>query len=488
MKHPALTSALSVFLAVLCLVQLFAGIYGFKSADEDREENIIKYTRIENRLEKYLNVKEELDSSNLDYDAASESLVSREEQHRSDSSDHRTALSIYTATRSGELQGADALWTAKAAMPEAWRQIELAEAAYNEQAEQFNTQYEQYMRMKPILDAVMPLLDTILENSSAAREVIANLVEYEEVSDEQYEAANNAYKTVIELIVSFEESEYYTPIVERAAEAGIDLEAIFADLKSHSDESGDLVRDDVNNLRQETSEAIMNGFDSAISGIEQIKMIRENEDALIAGKEAIEMAGQAIAEGRKQLEQGEQMIQSSLEMLWYELGKLDDQKIDLEEERVKLLKENEEINALRAEVEYYEDLTKRVKGARNFLLYYSPVQEKYDEGYELVEAAQLAIDEAKTYTEHEYQVRRVFCYAAIAAAVFGLLTVLGAFEIIKLKNFVFVMSLICAAMSLGAEAYFRTLDIDSIYVTLITSIFAVLLALTVIPQRKKKQI
>lgn len=486
MKHPALTSALSVFLVVLCAIQLFAGVYGFKSADEDRDEQIIKYSRIESRLEKYLSVKEELDSNNLDYDSVSESLISREAQHKTDSSEHRTALSIYTATRSGSLQGADALWAAKAAMPEAWRQFEQAEAAFNEQAAQFNQQYEQYMQFKPVLDAAMPALDAVIENSTQARELIASVVDAEELTDEQYEAANNAYLAAVEQINSFTESEYYPELAARAAEAGFDLDAVFAQIKDYADESGNLSRDEANKLLEQASNAILESFDSAIEGVKQVKMIRDNEDALIAGKDAIDQAGAAMAEGRKKLEQGEQMIQSNLELIWYELGKLEDQKIDLEEEREKLLRENEELEALREEVEYYEGLTKRVKGARNMLLYNNAVSEKYDEGMELVEAAQLAIDEAKTATKHEHEVRRVFCCAIIAAAVFGILTVFGAFEKIKIRNFVFFMSLICAAMSIGAEAYFRTLEIDSIYVTIITAIFAVLLALTVIPQKKKK--
>lgn len=488
MKHPALTGALSVFLAVLCSVQLFAGVYGFKSNDEDREDHITQYTRIENRLEKYLTVKDELESNNLDYDEASESLVSREKQHKTDSSEHRTALSIYTATRSGELQGADALWAAKAAMPEAWRQFEQAEAAFKEQEAEFNQQYEKYMQFKPVLDAVMPLLDAVLSNSAQARELIASAIIVEELTDEQYEAANLAYTAAVEQIKLLRENENYDEIAKRAEDAGFDLDAIFEQIESSADEDGNLSRDEADQFIAESGAAIMDGFDKAIEGISQVKMIRDNEDALIAGKEAMAQAAEGLANGRKQLEQGEQMIQSNLELIWYELGKLNDQKIDLEEERERLMKENEEIEALREEVEYYEDLTKRVKGARNFLLYNENVRAKYDEGYEPEEAARLTIEQAKLDAEHEYEVRRIFCCAIIAAAVFGILTVFGAFEKIKIRNFVFIMSLICAAGSLGAEAYYRTLGIDSIYVTLVTPIFAVLLALTVIPQRKKKQI
>lgn len=491
MKHPELTSALAIFLAVLSVVQLAVGAFGFGSAKEDQSDDIRRYNRLFQRMEKYAALRDELDLNDLDYDEASESLVARQEKHHEDASQHRTDLAMYTATRSGELQGADAIWAAKAQMPAAREMLKKAQAEFDTQSAAFYEQYDQFMAMKPVLEAAVNAGEYVISNQEAIKSSISGAVNDFDPTDEAAVAAvNAAYTNAINNLRAIAENPQVNEAIA-AAGLNIDLAAAVAEISNHYDPDGDGLSPEEAAAFVYESGGMLTGAIDQTNGalwpyVEQAQEALAAESMLEMGKTGIEQGRAALAEAWKKFDEGESMLQDSLEMIWYELGKLDAQKEELDEEKENLIKDSAEIEELKAQVEYYEDLTKRFKSARINLMAFQEISSAVnDDGLTLDEAYETVYAKLTTDAVHKYNFRIISCVLAIIAAIAGILTVPGAFEKIKVKNFVLTVSILCMVLSLISEGLYRSLDIGSVYITLITPIFALITALTVIPKKKK---
>ena len=108
MRNPALTQALSIALAVLCLTTAFAGALGLRSAANERRGELAAVERLRERAAAYRTIADSVEGT-VSYAEQSEALEEREAQHSKDSSQHRSELGIFTATKYGLNTGTDAI-------------------------------------------------------------------------------------------------------------------------------------------------------------------------------------------------------------------------------------------------------------------------------------------------------------------------------------------------------------------------------------------
>ena len=147
MKHPVLTRVFAIVLAILCLVMLLAGLFGLRSADREHQRALEDAGRLLSRAAEYDSALRELEGG-----VAYQQLNARLERHQAEHdkllSGHRSEMAMYTATQSGLRTGASALDQADAAMAEGKKQYEAGLTAFEEQAQAFAGQYEQFQSGK----------------------------------------------------------------------------------------------------------------------------------------------------------------------------------------------------------------------------------------------------------------------------------------------------------------------------------------------------
>lgn len=114
MKHPVLGRVFAVVLAILSLILLATGVRGYDKADAEREEREAYAEKYAGRLQRYVELEEEL-SGSISYEQAQKEMEELSAQHESDASQHRTDTALYTAEKGGNQMGADMIWEA---MPE----------------------------------------------------------------------------------------------------------------------------------------------------------------------------------------------------------------------------------------------------------------------------------------------------------------------------------------------------------------------------------
>lgn len=153
-KHPALTQALAVVLAVLCLTMAAAGALGLRNAQREHEALLADMTRLRQRAGEY-RVLADRSSGLPSFDEQREALRAREAEHDRESARHRTELGTFTATKYGINMGTEKLDEADA---------------------QFNAVYSTVARALPAvekgLDDLSVLLDAVSQLYDAADETV----------------------------------------------------------------------------------------------------------------------------------------------------------------------------------------------------------------------------------------------------------------------------------------------------------------------------
>ena len=96
MKHPALARVFAVVLAILCLLLLSNGLVGLKKAAAENGERLAFEEKYAGRIEKYLQLDEEL-SHSISYDEAYAELEKMMEEHEAAASQHRIDTALYSA-------------------------------------------------------------------------------------------------------------------------------------------------------------------------------------------------------------------------------------------------------------------------------------------------------------------------------------------------------------------------------------------------------
>lgn len=217
------------------------------------------------------------------------------------------------------------------------------------------------------------------------------------------------------------------------------------------------------------------------------RLLDESEPAVLEGKaqleaarEGLELAEQAITEGQNQLNAG-----------WGQLAdkerELAGQAEELRAEKARLEGVYEDIDALELTVEDYESLEGAYSAARAELLAYEGVAARVNGGGELIASAQAELQKMQEQARRDYRGRLLMSVLMILCGVFGILSVLIAFEKIKCRG-LWLFVLAAVLLSAGSVLCSLLLGRGLLYTAVFVVIFGlILLPLTTTGHKKVKQ-
>lgn len=152
MRHPAVTRMLGVFLAVVSVISLVAGVLGYGRAAGDYREQQREDTLLDSRIQKAEDLRLQMEEQQADYDAASEVFPDRDADHRHARSDYRMKLATYTATRAGLVIGRRQLDEAAATLEESMAMFRQGLIMFIEGKKSFDQIYSAYEVLRGTLD------------------------------------------------------------------------------------------------------------------------------------------------------------------------------------------------------------------------------------------------------------------------------------------------------------------------------------------------
>lgn len=153
MKHPALSRALAVVLAVFCLVTLLAGGGSLRRLHGEHAESLRKQQLLNSRIERAQGLRQTLEEQSQVCRDAANGLEAQEEAHEKAASDYRGRLATYTATRAGVRMGREALEQASNALWYGKKKFEDGYAQFQQGAAAFQEIYGLYANAKSGVDS-----------------------------------------------------------------------------------------------------------------------------------------------------------------------------------------------------------------------------------------------------------------------------------------------------------------------------------------------
>ena len=223
--------------------------------------------------------------------------------------------------------------------------------------------------------------------------------------------------------------------------------------------------------------------------------INETMNSMLEVLDDPDAAFAALEEGKVQLEAAAKMIekmehelQAQLENIWYNLGELEKDKLELAKEKLRLDDEASVLDKEIMEADALRELENDRVSAKLLLTSVKEVNDMYAESDDLVGSAEKYLQSYKAETESLRKGRIVSCVLAIIGGIAGIAALPAAYELIHKRFWLIwpvVISIICAAAS--EAVYYKSVH-EMWYVGLFAAIIALLHLLIVAPKEKKPAI
>ena len=328
MKHPALTRALAVALAVLSLVMLLAGLGSLRGARRDRERGLGDYQRLSGRIDDYEAALAALEGSEP-YADRKEELDRDQAEHEQQAVEHRMSLATYTATRGGIQNGMEALneaeyafYMGKAQYEEGARLLEEQAAAFEEGYRQFQEGRAQLENGEKMLELVSQLLAGLRSASDSAR-AMTDILDSEdpqasrELSLTAYDGALQSLDSMQQLLDSLKAQDGVSPeqiamlvqLLQEQTELELDLSQL---------ELRGVTGEEIAQLEDAVAQAV------GMSLPELRQRIQQERDR-IAGQESGELSEEELARLRQVYEENRELINQAMDRVDQELSGYEEQ-------------------------------------------------------------------------------------------------------------------------------------------------------------------
>lgn len=526
MKHPVLTKVFSIFLAVLCLIALFSGIGGLREVENLRQSHEAKLNKLDERILNYEKLKAELDLSPMSADEYEEILELMDSEHNTASSDHQSELAMYSATKGGLVMGQEAL-------DEAAYAINMAIKQYNEGVAAMEEGRQSLEAMKGVLQAMEAKKGPAAE-AAADCEVKAKELEQlililsqpaptptpevspaptPEVSPtptpdptttpdptstpDGAELSHNIF-TRWQRRLATGTRHYTQPSVPNM---GVDIMGYVSKLMEY----GNLASELAAMLQPIMPEGSMpsggNGGGLDMGGmvgmtpIEQLTILKTAFEStgnglnMILG--AVQQMEDSLPEAEQKLKEGEEMldeVHQQLTQAGYQLGngrielqqerdKLKETEAQLQDEKQRLEEDYKHLNEFRANYEAQRTLENKHSSARILLMSYDGIEARVDSGEELVSASRQELEELRVEYERERKLLKIVNICALVGVGFGLLSFLGAFELLGTNRILRILALLCLDAMALAYVFNYYMCAEQHYIAMFTGLFALILAL-----------
>ena len=546
MKHPALARVFSIVLAIMSLIMLLNGAVGFGKADVALKESLEQYQRIEEKTDTYEALSLQLKNS-VSYEEALAELEALQEQHDDDAAQHRTDLATHTATMGGYelgakmiMEGKEQLDAAKAELAEGKALLAEKEQQFNQLSAAFNTvepllvaainamsgSEEEFNAAIALIDALIAQIDAILANrpqlpelpeaptlpiappedadeeTKAAYEqamaVYQQLLDAFEKAMEEYESAQAEYETAL----TAWEQEYQavqssvlagTGEVDSRIQAGSALmSAALSQLPADVLDGlggSDISMPDLSNMSLEEIRAALVQLRAYLVAEGNVKTALEKALAslrsqLAEGQQALAQARVQVLLGEKALKKAEQELQHQLELIWYNMGQLEDESAELEADKLRLDQESEDLDRRLVSVDEKKEMERKHRSARIVLMQEEAIASAVNAGGDLIESARAYVQNGRDAAQRHHSFLYAINILALIGGVMGLLSIPGSFEKVRRRLLLILPTVLCLACALAADGLNMYLGLGQMYTALAAALAAVLHLATVLPKNK----
>lgn len=216
------------------------------------------------------------------------------------------------------------------------------------------------------------------------------------------------------------------------------------------------------------------------------KQLEAGEPAILEGKAQMDAAKAGLDAAKAALDEGEKQLNAGWGQLAAKEKELEEQAEELKAEKERLEGLYGDIGAMENAVDDYESLESRAASARAALMAYDGIARRVGEGGELIASANAELQEMQDSAQSTFRGRLVMSILMILSGVFGILSVLAAFEKIRCRGLgLFVLAAVL--LSAGSELCSLLLGRGLLY----TAIFVVLFGMILLPltiERKKERV
>lgn len=546
MKHPALARVFSIVLAIMSLIMLLNGAVGFGKADVALKESLEQYQRIEEKTDTYEALSLQLKNS-VSYEEALAELEALQEQHDDDAAQHRTDLATHTATMGGYelgakmiMEGKEQLDAAKAELAEGKALLAEKEQQFNQLSAAFNTvepllvaainamsgSEEEFNAAIALIDALIAQIDAILANrpqlpelpeaptlpiappedadeeTKAAYEqamaVYQQLLDAFEKAMEEYESAQAEYETAL----TAWEQEYQavqSSVLTGAGEVDSRIQAGSALMNAALSQlpadvldglgGSDISMPDFSNMSLEEIRAALVQLRAYLVAEGNVKTALEKALAslrsqLAEGQQALAQARVQVLLGEKALKKAEQELQHQLELIWYNMGQLEDESAELEADKLRLDQESEDLDRRLVSVDEKKEMERKHRSARIVLMQEEAIASAVNAGGDLIESARAYVQNGRDAAQRHHSFLYAINILALIGGVMGLLSIPGSFEKTKRRLLLILPTVLCLACALAADGLNMYLGLGQMYTALAAALAAVLHLATVLPKNK----
>lgn len=546
MKHPALARVFSIVLAIMSLIMLLNGAVGFGKADVALKESLEQYQRIEEKTDTYEALSLQLKNS-VSYEEALAELEALQEQHDDDAAQHRTDLATHTATMGGYelgakmiMEGKEQLDAAKAELAEGKALLAEKEQQFNQLSAAFNTvepllvaainamsgSEEEFNAAIALIDALIAQIDAILANrpqlpelpeaptlpiappedadeeTKAAYEqamaVYQQLLDAFEKAMEEYEGAQAEYETAL----TAWEQEYQavqSSVLTGAGEVDSRIQAGSALMNAALSQlpadvldglgGSDISMPDFSNMSLEEIRAALVQLRAYLVAEGNVKTALEKALAslrsqLAEGQQALAQARVQVLLGEKALKKAEQELQHQLELIWYNMGQLEDESAELEADKLRLDQESEDLDRRLVSVDEKKEMERKHRSARIVLMQEEAIASAVNAGGDLIESARAYVQNGRDAAQRHHSFLYAINILALIGGVMGLLSIPGSFEKTKRRLLLILPTVLCLACALAADGLNMYLGLGQMYTALAAALAAVLHLATVLPKNK----
>lgn len=464
-------------------------------------------------------------------------------QHRTDLATHTATMGGYELGAKMIMEGKEQLAAAKAELAEGKALLAEKEQQFNQLSAAFNTvepllvaainalsgSEEEFNAAIALIDALIAQIDVILANrpqlpelpeeptlpiappedadeeTKAAYEqamaVYQQLLEAFEKAMEEYESAQAAYETAL----AAWEQEYQAVQSSVLAGAGeVDsriqagsalMSAALSQLPAEVlDDLGGLGESDISmpdfsNMSLEEIRAALVQLRAYLVAEGNVKTALEKALAslrsqLAEGQQALDQAKAQVLLGENALKKAEQELQHQLELIWYNMGQLEDESAELEEDKLRLDQESEDLDRRLVTVDEKKEMERKHRSARIVLMQEEAIASAVNAGGDLVESARAYVQNGRDAAQRHHGLLYAINILALAGGLLGLLSIPGSFEKTKRRLLLVLPTVLCLACALAADGLNMYLGLGQMYTALAAALAAVLHLATVLPKNK----
>ena len=464
-------------------------------------------------------------------------------QHRTDLATHTATMGGYELGAKMILEGKEQLAAAKAELEEGKALLAEKEQQFNQLSAAFEAveplltaainalsgSEEEYKAAITLIDTLIAQIDVILANRPQLPELpeeptlpIAPPEDADEETKAAYEQAMAVYQQLLDAFEKAMEeyegnlAEYETALAAWEQEYQAVLSSVLADagevdsrIQNGSalmnaalgqlpadvlDDLGglddsDISMPDLSNMSLEEIRAALVQLRAYLVAEGNVKTALEKalaslQSQLAEGQQAIAQAKAQVLLGEKALKKAEQELQHQLELLWYNMGQLEDESADLEADKLRLDQESEDLDRRLVSVDEKKEMEQKHRSARIVLMQEAGIASAVNAGGDLVESARAYIQNGRDGAQRHHGLLYAINALALAGGLLGLLSIPGSFEKTRRRLLLILPTVLCLVCALAADGLNMYLGLGQMYTALAAALAAAIHLATILPQNK----